>query len=168
MTDLQIITLRAAEQAGLTHYFTGKRCRNGHLAKRYVSTWRCVDCTVSRVLAWQVANPEKKRAKQNRYQARKSKGQKLADSRRDHVTERQRRERRLAELAGRPRPLICEVCESENERRKDVIAFDHCHKTGKFRGWLCDRCNMTIGAAADDPSLLRKLADYLDKSRAGA
>lgn len=164
MSDLQIISIRAAEQSGLTHYFTGKQCRNGHLAPRYVSTWRCVQCTVNRVLAWQKNNPEKKREKQNRYQARKSKGQKLLESRRDHATERQRREKRLAEIAGRPRPDVCDICKEPNTRRNDVIAFDHCHKHGHFRGWLCDRCNTTLGAAEDRPDLLRKMADYLERT----
>lgn len=34
----------AARLAGETHYRTGKRCRNGHLEKRYVSTGQCVVC----------------------------------------------------------------------------------------------------------------------------
>lgn len=164
MTDLQIISLRAAEQSGLKHYFTGKQCCHGHTGPRYVSTTRCVQCTVARVLDWQTKNPEKKRDKQSRYQARKSKGQKLLESRRDHGTERQRREARLTEIAGRPRPEICDICEEPNTRRNDIIAFDHCHKHGHFRGWLCDRCNTTIGAAEDRPELLRKMADYLEQT----
>lgn len=164
MGDLEIITIRAAEKLGLKHYFTGKPCRNGHLALRYVSTWRCVKCTTDRVLTWQKGNPEKKRAKQKRYQARKSKEVKLLESRRDHVTERQRRENRLSEIAGRPRPLICDICEKPNARRDDVIVYDHCHKHGHFRGWLCDRCNSLLGWADDDAQLLRKMADYLDRT----
>lgn len=164
MTDLQIITLRAAELAGLKHYFTGKLCRNGHLKPRYVATWRCVECTINHVLNWQKANPEKKREKQNRYQARKSSGQKLIESRRDHQTERQRREIRLAEIAGRPRPEICDICGGKNTRRNDIIAFDHCHKHGHFRGWLCDRCNVVLGATEDRPALLRDMADYLERT----
>lgn len=162
---MEVITLREAEKAGLTHYFTGKQCRNGHIAKRYVSTWRCIECTIARVLEWQKANPEKKRAKQARYQARKSKEEKLWESRRDHITERQRREKRLAEVAGRPRPDICDICQGTNPRRAGVIAFDHCHTHGHFRGWLCDRCNVALGAAQDDPTWLRKMADYLERTR---
>lgn len=164
MNDLQIITLRAAETAGQKHYFTGKPCKHGHIGPRYVSTWRCVECTIGRVLSWQHKNPEKKRAKQKRYQDRKPKERKLLESRRDHVTERQRREIRVTEIAGRPRPLICDICQGQNSRRDDVIAFDHCHTHGHFRGWLCDRCNVTLGAVEDRPDLLRKMADYLERS----
>lgn len=163
MTDLQIMTLRAAEASGLKHYFTGKPCKKGHIGPRYVSTWRCVQCTVDRVIRWQCENPEKRAAKQSRYQAKKGKEQGLLESRRNHVTERQRRETRLAELAGRPRPLVCDIC-NEPGARDGVIAFDHCHTHGHFRGWLCDRCNTTLGAAEDRPDLLRKMADYLEQS----
>jgi len=164
MTDLQIITLRVAETTGLKHYHTGKPCKYGHIGPRYVATNRCVECTINRVLDWQKANPEKKILKQRRYQARKSKGQKLLESRRDHMTERQRREKRLTELAGRPRPDICDICKDQNTRRKDIIAFDHCHTHGHFRGWLCDRCNTVLGAAQDKPELLREMADYLERT----
>jgi hypothetical protein len=160
----EIVTIRAAEAAGLKHYYTGKPCRNGHVAPRYVSTWRCVTCTVDRVINWQIKNPGKKKAKQARYEAKKPASRKLEESRRDHMTERQRREKRLAEIAGRPRPLVCDICKDPNSRRGDVIAFDHCHKHGHFRGWLCDRCNTTLGAVGDNPELLRNMADYLEKT----
>jgi hypothetical protein len=161
---MEIISIREAEKRGLTHYFTGKPCCHGHLSPRYVSTWRCVQCTINRVLSWQASNPEKKRAKQRRYQDRKPKDRKLAESRRDHQTERQRREARLAAIAGRPRPDTCDICREKNTRRNDVIAFDHCHTHGHFRGWLCDRCNTVLGSAEDNPSLLRQMADYLERT----
>lgn len=63
-------------------------------------------------------------------------------------------------LAGRRRPEICEIC-SKNEFR---IVFDHCHNSGKFRGWICDRCNRTLGIVKDNPNLLREMAIYLEKS----
>lgn len=165
MSTLEITTLRAAEDAGLKHYFTGKPCKYGHIGPRYVSTWRCVKCTVERVLDWQGKNPEKKRAKQRRYESRLSPERKLQDSRRDHATARQRREKRLTGLAGgRARPYVCDICEQPNHRRDDIIAFDHCHKHGHFRGWLCDRCNTAIGQAEDSPDLLRKMAGYLERT----
>ena len=111
----EVISCREAERRGLKHYFTGKPCRHGHIAQRYVANNKCVTCTVERVIAWQRANPEKKRAKQRRYDAKRTPEQKLAESKRDHRTERQRREARLAEVAGRPRPNTCDVCVTGNE-----------------------------------------------------
>ena len=60
-------------------------------------------------------------------------------------------------VAGRTRPTHCEVCYLT--AKPD---FDHDHKTGLFRGWLCRRCNLVLGMIKDDQALLRRLADYLD------
>lgn len=43
------------------------------------------------------------------------------------------------------------------------LAVDHCHSTGAIRGLLCVNCNNGIGRFRDDPVLLRKAADYLDR-----
>ena len=67
----------------------------------------------------------------------------------------------LEKLAGRPKPDNCEVC-----GRKGIISFDHDHVTMKFRGWICNNCNMSLGLLSDSPELLRKLAEYLEKSHA--
>ena len=64
-------------------------------------------------------------------------------------------------IAGRPRPKICDVCSGNHHLG---IVFDHCHQSGSFRGWLCDRCNKTLGLVRDDPDLLRKLAEYLERN----
>jgi hypothetical protein len=43
-------------------------------------------------------------------------------------------------------------------------SIDHNHATGKVRGFLCHKCNAGMGILADDASILRRLADYLDKN----
>ena len=43
------------------------------------------------------------------------------------------------------------------------VCFDHCHRTGKFRGWICAKCNSALGLTGDSPSLLRELANYLEE-----
>ena len=41
---MQIITRKEAIEQGLSRYFTGKKCKNGHVHERYISTNQCVLC----------------------------------------------------------------------------------------------------------------------------
>lgn len=71
---------------------------------------------------------------------------------------RRQRERK----AGRPKPETCEVC-----GRGGNIVFEHDHKTNKFRGWTCERCNHILGFADDDIVVLEKLIVYLKAHQDG-
>jgi hypothetical protein len=66
-------------------------------------------------------------------------------------------------LAGRPKPKCCEACGKLNRQ----LCWDHCHKSKKFRGWICKACNWAIGNVNDSPKTLRKLADYLERCKYG-
>jgi len=44
MTHRIEITRSEAKARGLTHFFTGAPCENGHVAERYVSNLQCVEC----------------------------------------------------------------------------------------------------------------------------
>lgn len=89
--------------------------------------------------AWNRKNPEKARQSKSLY-----------------------KKRHRVRLAGRPMPDICEVC-GRPPGKKGVLSFDHCHASGRFRGWLCTKCNNTLGMVDDNPELLRKLAEYLER-----
>lgn len=57
----------------------------------------------------------------------------------------------------------CAACgrhQSELTRRLDA---DHDHATGLFRFLLCANCNRALGYAKDNPALLRKLADMIER-----
>jgi hypothetical protein len=56
----------------------------------------------------------------------------------------------------RKKPRLCEAC---NLRR--ASDSDHCHKTKKWRGWLCRKCNLAAGLLNDDRALVLRLAEYL-------
>lgn len=113
---------------------------------------------------WRLDNLERARAsdrKRGQVRARRRREDAAyRDSERRIKNEAERRAKaRRDATATRPRPGNCEVCGSSGN--KDGIVFDHCHKTGKFRGWLCAGCNLVIGRMDDDPQKLEKLAQYL-------
>jgi hypothetical protein len=56
----------------------------------------------------------------------------------------------------------CAVCKLDTPGRKRTWSIDHCHKTGRVRGLLCNHCNSALGHARDNPSILRALASYLE------
>lgn len=52
---------------------------------------------------------------------------------------------------------ICAICSID---AKNKIRLDHCHKTGKFRGFLCNKCNTDLGAL-ENKEFVCKANQYL-------
>ena len=138
---MKIISRKEAVEKDLKVYFTGKPCKNGHISIRGING-DCKDCTKywnsksQYKNSWWRNNPEKYRA---------SKG--------------------LPEPT-REKPEVCEICknpETSKHRTGKVqsLALDHNHSNGKFRGWLCGRCNRVLGLINDSESILSDMSKYL-------
>jgi 5-methylcytosine-specific restriction endonuclease McrA len=56
-----VVSRKVAREQGLTRYYTGKPCKWGHVAERFVSTGGCVVCGRENARNWQAANHEKRR-----------------------------------------------------------------------------------------------------------
>lgn len=60
----------------------------------------------------------------------------------------------------------CAICSTTTPTGKwKVFAVDHCHKTGRARGLLCNECNRGMGLLGDSPERLQKAVDYLIKTK---
>jgi len=105
--------------------------------------------------AWNAANPDKVA----RYLA-------------NGEARRQRYElRRRAERAGQDPDLIeayaaqhdgrCEICGRTPGPHERGLYIDHNHRTGAFRGLICNNCNAGLGRFMDSPALLAAAAAYL-------
>ncbi len=55
----------------------------------------------------------------------------------------------------------CAICARGCRRR---LVIDHCHKTGRIRGLLCDACNKGIGLLRDDEPTLLAAIEYLKRA----
>lgn len=53
----------------------------------------------------------------------------------------------------------CDVCGGKDSYR--ALNVDHDHETRIVRGALCHNCNIILGLAHENPSLLESLAAYL-------
>jgi hypothetical protein len=61
----------------------------------------------------------------------------------------------------RPEPSACECCGRPLMGKTPHL--DHCHTTGVFRGWLCNKCNMGIGLLGDNVTGLMRAMSYLTR-----
>jgi hypothetical protein len=66
---------------------------------------------------------------------------------------------------------VCAICEKPETLVRfgevDRLSIDHCHIGMRVRGLLCANCNNGLGRFCDDPAILRKAADYLERQREG-
>lgn len=65
--------------------------------------------------------------------------------------------------AERPEPDTCELCGNPPKGGKG-LCLDHCHATGKFRGWLCHGCNLALGILGDSLAGVARATNYLQKA----
>jgi Autographiviridae endonuclease VII len=54
----------------------------------------------------------------------------------------------------------CKICFKEPKIGKRLVV-DHCHKTGKVRGLLCNNCNAAIGYVCESLTTLENCIKYL-------
>lgn len=64
---------------------------------------------------------------------------------------------------------VCALCGNpanpDGVRAASRLHVDHDHTTGQVRALLCNHCNRGIGAFVDDPDLLRRAAEYIERHR---
>lgn len=63
----------------------------------------------------------------------------------------------------RPKPAVCDLCAKANKSGKS-LHNDHDHITKKFRGWLCTRCNLSLGYFSDSIQGLERAIAYLKRA----
>jgi hypothetical protein len=61
----------------------------------------------------------------------------------------------------------CAICGRHQTEFKKVLFVDHNHTTGKVRGLLCMTCNLLIGRAKENITILEKALIYLNENKKG-
>lgn len=148
-------------------------CPNGHpkTPENVYADGRCRPCTrssqkqyyqnnkkafVDRASGWKKKNPANTRAVNKRW--RENNSTKVRDSylRRTYGISLADYDALFAAQGGG-----CAVCGDAPE----PLHVDHCHRTGKVRGLLCSPCNKALGHLNDNPKLLRRAAEYVEKNQ---
>lgn len=55
----------------------------------------------------------------------------------------------------------CAICKKHQSEYYRAFSVDHCHKTGKVRGLLCNDCNAAIGLLKDNINNIEAALHYL-------
>ncbi len=58
----------------------------------------------------------------------------------------------------------CKICGTHQKDLSKSLCVDHCHTTGNIRGLLCHNCNLVIGHAKDNTSILISAIKYLNEN----
>lgn len=103
------------------------------------------------VAKWRAAHPGYDAAIRRRYRLKHPEHKKMWTKRKQE------------RLAGRKKPKRCEACGKTGKK----LCFDHCHKSRKFRGWICGNCNTALGQVKDSIKTLAKLIEYLERCKNG-
>ena len=183
---MNLISPKEAKENNIKFYFTGNPCRNGHVANRYTSDGGCESCRKGSQVRYYKESPEKRKAAVARYKDKNKERVKeiskiwhgkniekikashaiWRNNNREKERARGRKNKNLPEPT-RACPEFCEICgkpeTTKDKRSGDIrsLALDHCHDTGKFRGWLCGNCNQGVGKFKDSVTTMENAINYL-------
>ncbi len=186
------VLIDEAKAKGKTQYSTGKPCRNGHTANRWVADGKCIECSYTKKRRQYAkaktsgkalsGNPsytaitstedkalkeklEKKKAWRKEYH-RKDMRKRHSIRRGSKITSYRLKKYGITEKdfyeALEKQSRRCSICK-KYFRSFSEIAIDHCHASGKFRELLCNNCNSGLGFFRDNVESIKAAAKYIEK-----
>jgi hypothetical protein len=148
----------------------------------YMRTWVAKNREARAAYQREYAQNNKERLREHKKKYREANREKLREANRAYIRDengelsaayKERHQRKLVQsaadletMAGRPRPEVCDACGGPPDAGR-ALHYDHCHKHGHFRGWICRECNLALGNVRDDPARLLKLVAYLKRTMNG-
>lgn len=136
---------RAANKEKLREYDARYRAENPDKVRERHARYRAEnpDKLRKRSEKWRAENPDKEREIQLKYKYGLSPGQWNA---------------MFLSQGSR-----CAICSSEVPQSQNGWSTDHCHRTNKVRGILCQSCNVLLGMAKDKVGTLVAATNYLER-----
>lgn len=158
---MDIVFKEQADELGLSRYFTGLPCKNGHISERRTSDGDCIACRKSYRTRQSDVIAVRRRAyrKKPEVKARRKRPSKADNLRWKYGLTMEEYEH-FIDL----QENCCLICETLfNEDCWGCV--DHCHETDTVRGILCNNCNTALGMMKENPTALRLMADYIEVSK---
>lgn len=135
------------------------------------------DAYRARAKAWREKNSERMTALQKDYRDRnreklkaRSRAHYLANKPKNLMQSRRSKLKRYGLTEAQYREMLaaqdhaCAICATSLDRvRTKHLYVDHCHKTLKVRGLLCQKCNSGLGMFRDDPKIIERAMLYLNR-----
>jgi len=56
----------------------------------------------------------------------------------------------------------CAICLEHIDNVLNTLYVDHCHTTGKIRGLLCSKCNVSLGLMKENTTNIIRMLNYLE------
>lgn len=135
-----------------------KKCRNAQKKRWRTSTVEVRERVNKQRQNWRKKNAEKVKANQREIYARMTPEERMAriiKSNYNITIE-------TYNVMLKSQDSKCAICRQDCVV-KSRLSIDHNHQTGQVRGLLCSRCNVLIGMAREDISILKSAIDYLIK-----
>lgn len=135
-------------KCGLERTDGGKHCPTCH--GKVTKKWNAMnrEKNTRACKKWRDTHPEAYQQMQRRMSLRKLYGMTVGDY-----------DEKLKAQQGR-----CAICGADEPngpgKKNGHFMVDHDHKTGAIRGLLCSNCNVLLGQASDDVSILEKAIQY--------
>lgn len=133
-----------------------RKCGNEEF-KRMGGKRCCYICHKSHGDAWRKANPEKHNAKHRSGEGKelfKAYRKKWALKTRYNLTLEQYNAMLMTQNG------VCLICNGNQSTRRALVV-DHCHRSGKVRGLLCDPCNIGLANFRENKESLKNAITYL-------
>jgi Autographiviridae endonuclease VII len=122
----------------------------------------CRECESKRFKAFYATNLQTQRARDRKRYPTEREMRSNAHYKRKYGISIEEYQRMLEQQNG-----VCAICHQAEsvtwKGRAIPLAVDHCHKTGKVRGLLCNRCNRVLSLFDDDIEVMKSAINYLHR-----
>lgn len=117
----------------------------------------CKSCDQARSKAWKAKNKDRKRETDASWYQKNKERVHNAGMTKYGITTEQYNAMLIAQNHS------CKLCKKHESQFVRKLAVDHCHKTGKVRGLLCNYCNRGLGFFRDNTETLKAAILFLEE-----